>query len=198
MPEPASSSLAGQDARDDDAAPASLLDWASHRCQVNTVSLDELLAMYNVAGFLDAANPAHLAPVLPAIADTWERMLSAGQDLRRVITFRSADGRRWGSVDTWRSGTGTWAVQHLAANGGGVGSRACIVSAVGRCLADPTFIAAESFFRPSNPFSRRCPRRQRSGRRPGRRRVLASRVVRPRRAPSRGQPARLRSENAHS
>jgi hypothetical protein len=150
-----SSTLAGQAAWSDGPAQASLLDWDSHGCQVNAVTLDDLLAMYSVAGFLDAANPAHLASMLPAVEDTWERMLSAGQDLRRVITFRSLDGGRWGSVDTWRSCIGTWDVQHLATNGGGVGSRACVVTAVGRCLADPTFIAAESFFRPSNPFSRR-------------------------------------------
>jgi hypothetical protein len=92
---------------------------------------------------------------MSAVADTWERTLAAGDELRRVITFESTDGKRWGSVDTWRSGYGNWAIQHLVANGGGVGSRASVLTAISRCGADPDFVCAESWFRPSNPFPNR-------------------------------------------
>jgi hypothetical protein len=132
-----------------------LLDWTSHGCKINAVSLEDLLVRYEASKFLDRTKGDTLAPDLDAVSDTWERMLSAGEELRRVITFESEDGRRWGSVDAWLSGPGTWAVQHLAANGGGVGSRASILTSVARCLADPDFIAAESWFRPSNPFPHR-------------------------------------------
>ncbi len=132
-----------------------LLDWTSHGCRVNNVSLEELLAKYEAAGFLYPAKRERLAPYMSAVADTWERTLAAGDELRRVITFESDNGRRWGSVDTWRGSEGTWTVQHLVANGGGVGSRASVLTAIGRCWADPNFVACESWFRPSNPFPNR-------------------------------------------
>ncbi len=139
----------------DPADPRDLLDWNAHGCQVNTVSLADLLAKYEAVGFLYAAKRDRLAPYMSAVEETWDRALSAGDDLRRVITFESDDGRRWGSVDTWRSGYGTWTVQHLVANGGGVGSRASILTAIARCYADIDFVAFESWFRPSNPFPNR-------------------------------------------
>lgn len=132
-----------------------LLDWTSHGCRINTVSLEDLLAKYQAAGFLYPAKRERLAHYMAAVADTWERTLAAGDDLRRVITFDSEDGRRWGSVDIWRSSHGTWTIQHLVGNGGGVGSRASVLTAISRCWADPDFVSAESWFRPSNPFPNR-------------------------------------------
>jgi hypothetical protein len=140
------------DPLDGPAGPMQLLDWTSHGCRINTVSLEDLLAKYQAAGFLYPAKRERLARYMPAVADTWERTLAAGDELRRVITFESDDGTRWGSVDAWRSSTGSWTIQHLVANGGGVGSRASVLTAISRCWADPDFAAAESWFRPSNPF----------------------------------------------
>jgi hypothetical protein len=137
------------------AEQGTLLDWTSHGCHINAISFEDLLAKYEAVGFLYAAKRERLAPYLSAVQETWERTMSAGEELRRVVTFESEDGRRWGSVDTWRSGYGTWTVQHLVANGGGVGSRASILTAIARGWADRDCEALDAWFRPSNPFPNR-------------------------------------------
>jgi hypothetical protein len=132
-----------------------LLDWTSHGCRINSISFEDLLAKYEAAGFLYPAKRERLAPYMSAAADTWERTLAAGDELRRVVTYEPEGGRHWGSVDNWRSSYGGWVIQHLVANGGGVGSRASALTAIARCGADPNFVSAESWFRPSNPFPHR-------------------------------------------
>ncbi len=132
----------------------SLLDWRNHGCRINAISFEEILKRYEQLGFLYPAKQEHLAPYMSTVEDNWVRTVGAGQDLRRIVTFNSDDGRRWASVDTWRSTEGTWVIQHLVSNGGG-GSRAAIITAVVRFLADEEFVAAESWFRPSNPFPER-------------------------------------------
>lgn len=61
---------------------------------LNEVGWEELLAHYEEGGFLYPRKLQKLKPHLGSAATAWERMTTAGDDLRRIYSWRSPDGQR--------------------------------------------------------------------------------------------------------
>jgi hypothetical protein len=122
-----------------------LPDWPGRGCRVNAVSLEAVIEHYKAAGLVDQVEPERLAPHMSAFEETWERTLSAGDQLRRLFTVEPTDGGRgWGSVDSWRSANGTWTFQNMVADGHVGYDKACALMAIAMCWADLDFVAIEA------------------------------------------------------
>ncbi len=59
---------------------------------------------------------------------------------------------RWATVQVWRSTALSRVVQHLVANGGGIGARAVIIAALRDTVLDEWCVGSEAWFRPSNGY----------------------------------------------
>ena len=126
--------------------------YRRHGCRVNEISVSELFDRYGQAGFIYPAKMDRLRPVLEIVKRNWERLLSGGQDLIRVVTYEDKLGN-WASVTLWKTAPWLWASQHLAGIGTPVGSRAVLLGTQAAFIAGEESGGVENWFQRKNRFA---------------------------------------------
>src|SRR6267154_6679741 len=128
--------------------------YDAYGVQVNALSLNEIFALYERAGFLYPAKAARLFPHLPQVRENWRRMLSAGESLLYVLT--SGDEKRGrASLAVWRTTQNGWMSQHLVSENNPYASRAVMLAAAAASIRKGCDLSAQNWFRPENRFPAR-------------------------------------------
>src|SRR6266853_842710 len=128
--------------------------YDAYGVQVNALSVDEIFALYERAGFLYPDKAARLFPHLPKVRENWRRMLSLGESLLYVLT--SGDQKQGlASLAVWRTTQNGWMSQHLVSENNPYASRAVMLSAAAASIRKGQDLSAQNWFRPENRFPAR-------------------------------------------
>src|SRR6266704_4853365 len=128
--------------------------YDAYGVQVNALSLNEIFALYERAGFLYPDKAARLFPHLAKVREIWRRMLSAGESLLYVLT--SGDEKRGlASLAVWRTTQNGWMSQHLVSENNPYASRAVMLAAAAASIRRGRDLSAQNWFRPENRFPAR-------------------------------------------
>ncbi len=128
--------------------------YEAYGVQVNALSVDEIFALYERAGFLYPDKAARLFPHLPKVRENWRRMLSLGESLLYVLT--SGDQKQGlASLAVWRTTQNGWMSQHLVSENNPYASRAVMLSAAAASIRKGQDLSAQNWFRPENRFPAR-------------------------------------------
>jgi hypothetical protein len=128
--------------------------YGAYGVQVNALSVTEIFALYERAGFLYPEKAARLFPHLAKVRENWRRMLSAGESLLYVLT--SGDKKRGrASLAVWRTTQNGWMSQHLVSENNPHASRAVMLAAAAATIRKGRDLSAQNWFRPENRFPAR-------------------------------------------
>jgi hypothetical protein len=128
--------------------------YDSYGVQVNALSVEEIFALYERAGFLYPAKAARLLPYLGQVRENWRRMLRGRESLLYVLT--AGDKRRgMASLAVWRTTHNGWMSQHLVSENNPYASRAVMLSAAAASIRKGVDESAQNWFRPENRFPAR-------------------------------------------
>src|ERR1700756_868858 len=128
--------------------------YDAYGVEVNALSVNEVFALYERAGFLYPEKAARLFPHLPQVRENWRRMLSAGESLLYVLT--SGDKKRGrASLAVWRTTQNGWMSQHLVSENNPYASRAVMLTAAAASIRKGSDSSAKNWFRPENRFPAR-------------------------------------------
>ena len=122
--------------------------------QVNAVSVQQLFALYERAGFLYPAKAARLLPHMDRVRDNWRRLLQAGDALLYVLTAGN-EQEGLASIAAWRTTRDGWTWQHLVSEGDPFRSRALMLGGQVRCIRRGVEESHQNWFRPENRFPAR-------------------------------------------
>jgi hypothetical protein len=113
---------------------------------------EEVFAFYRESGFLYPAKLAALAPRMPAIERTWQRLLADDAELFRLFTNRAPDGELRNAICAFAYAPGTWQGQHLVSRRRHerAGTLRVLTELV-QWFHDAGVLHARLSFRPNNP-----------------------------------------------
>ena len=127
---------------------------ATYGVQVNAISIGELFALYERAGFLYPDKAARLTPHIEQVRENWRRMLRGGESLLYVLTAGDEERGR-ASLAVWRTTHYGWVSQHLVSEGNPYASRAVMLDAAAASILKGVDESAQNWFRPENRFPTR-------------------------------------------
>ena len=128
--------------------------YDAYGVQVNALSVGEIFALYEHAGFLYPDKAARLFPHLEQVRDNWRRMLRADDSLLYVLT--AGDKKRGrASLAVWRTTHHGWMSQHLVSENNPHASRAVMLAAAAATIRKGRDLSAQNWFRPENRFPAR-------------------------------------------
>jgi hypothetical protein len=147
-------SLEAQDDRQTSSSVPQLSSlYATYGVEVNTLTVEQIFALYERTGFLYPEKAARLHPHLELVRDNWRRMLRAGQSLLYILT--SGDEQKGlASISVWRTAPHGWISQHLVSDNNPFASRAVMLAAAAGKILRGTD-DAQNWFRPENRFPAR-------------------------------------------
>src|ERR1700730_8722083 len=128
--------------------------YEAYGVQVNAMSVDDVLALYERTGFLYPDKAARLLPHLGQVREKWRRMLRAGDSLFCVLTAGDEKGGR-ASIAVWRSTQHGWTSQHLVSEGNPLLSRAVILAGSAATMRKGIDESHRNWFRPETLFPSR-------------------------------------------
>ena len=128
--------------------------YDAYGVEVNALSLNEIFALYERAGFLYPEKAARLTPHLKQVRDNWRRMLKAGDSLLYVLT---AGDKKTGlaSIAVWRTTHNGWTSQHLVSENNPMASRAVMLAGTAASILKGVDESHQNWFRPENRFPSR-------------------------------------------
>lgn len=128
--------------------------YDAYDVQINALSVNEIFALYERAGFLYPEKAARLLPHLGQVRDNWRRMFEAGDSLLYVLT---AGDRKKGfaSIAVWRTTLHGWTSQHLVSENNPVASRAVMLAGTAASILKSVDESHQNWFRPENRFPSR-------------------------------------------
>jgi len=128
--------------------------YDAYGVEVNALSLNEIFALYERAGFLYPEKAARLTPHLKQVRDNWRRMLQAGDSLLYVLT---AGDKKTGlaSIAVWRTNHHGWTSQHLVSENNPMASRSVILAGTAASILKGVDESHQNWFRPENRFPSR-------------------------------------------
>jgi hypothetical protein len=128
--------------------------YDAYGVEVNALSLNEIFALYERAGFLYPEKAARLTPHLKQVKDNWRRMLRAGDSLLYVLT---AGDKKTGlaSIAVWRTTRYGWTSQHLVSENNPMASRAVMLAGTAASILKGVDESHQNWFRPENRFPSR-------------------------------------------
>lgn len=128
--------------------------YDAYGVEVNALSLNEIFALYERAGFLYPEKAARLMPHLKQVRDNWRRMLRAGDSLLYVLT---AGDKKTGfaSIAVWRTTHFGWTSQHLVSENNPMASRAVMLAGTAASILKGIDESHQNWFRPENRFPSR-------------------------------------------
>ncbi len=145
--------LDGQDRQMLNSTPQLSSLYATYGVEVNTLSVEQIFALYERTGFLYPEKAARLRPHMDLVRDNWRRMLNAGQSLLYILTGGDEE-RGLASLSVWRTAPHGWVSQHLVSDNNPFASRAVMLAAAaGKILRGSD--DAQNWFRPENRFPAR-------------------------------------------
>src|SRR3954471_24708550 len=127
--------------------------YATYGVEVNTLSVEEIFALYERTGFLYPGKAARLHPHIELVRDNWRRMLRAGQSLIYILTGGD-EKKGLASIAVWRTAPHGWMSQHLVSDNNPFASRAVMLAAAAGKILRGTD-DAQNWFRPENRFPAR-------------------------------------------
>jgi hypothetical protein len=128
--------------------------YDAYDVQVNALSVNEIFALYERAGFLYPEKAARLLPHLPQVRDNWRRMLRAGDSLLYVLT--AGDKKKgMASIAVWRTTQHGWTSQHLVSENNPIASRAVMLAGTAASILKNIDESHQNWFRPENRFPSR-------------------------------------------
>src|SRR5882724_11283602 len=127
--------------------------YATYGVEVNTLTVEEIFALYERTGFLYPEKAARLRPHLELVRDNWRRMLRAGQSLLYILTGGD-EQKGLASISVWRTAPHGWISQHLVSDNNPFASRAVMLAAAAGKILKGTD-DAQNWFRPENRFPAR-------------------------------------------
>jgi hypothetical protein len=127
--------------------------YATYGVEVNTLSVEQIFALYERTGFLYPEKAARLRPHLGLVLKNWRKMLRAGESLLYILTAGD-DAKGMASLAVWRTVPHGWMSQHLVSDNNPFASRAVMLAAAaGKILRG--IDDAQNWFRPENRFPAR-------------------------------------------
>jgi hypothetical protein len=128
--------------------------YDAYGVQVNALSVSEIFALYERAGFLYPEKAARLLPHLKEVRENWRRMMHGGDSLLYVLT---AGDRKSGlaSIAVWRTTQFGWTSQHLVSENNPVASRAVMLAGTAASILKGVDESHQNWFRPENRFPSR-------------------------------------------
>jgi hypothetical protein len=128
--------------------------YDAYGVQVNALSVSEIFALYERAGFLYPEKAARLLPHLKEVRENWRRMMHGGDSLLYVLT---AGDRKSGlaSIAVWRTTQFGWTSQHLVSENNPVASRAVMLAGTAASILKGADESHQNWFRPENRFPSR-------------------------------------------
>src|SRR5882724_10224429 len=128
--------------------------YEAYGVQVNALSVGEIFALYEHAGFLYPDKAARLFPHLEQVRDNWRRMLRADDSLLYVLT--AGDKKRGrASLAVWRTTHHGWMSQHLVSENNPLASRAVMLAGTAASILRGADESYQNWFRPENRFPSR-------------------------------------------
>jgi len=127
--------------------------YATYGVEINTLSVEQIFALYERTGFLYPEKAARLRPHLELVLKNWRKMLRAGESLLYILTAGDAT-KGMGSLAVWRTVPHGWMSQHLVSDNNPVASRAVMLAAAAGKILRGTD-DAQNWFRPENRFPAR-------------------------------------------
>src|SRR5712664_2725427 len=128
--------------------------YDAYGVEVNALSLNEIFALYERAGFLYPEKAARLTPHLKQVRDNWRRMLRAGDSLLYVLTAGDKKSGR-ASIAVWRTTHHGWTSQHLVSENNPMASRAVMLAGTAASILRGIDESHQNWFRPENRFPSR-------------------------------------------
>lgn len=128
--------------------------YDAYDVQINALSVNEIFALYERAGFLYPEKAARLLPHLGQVRENWRRMLQASDSLLYVLT---AGDRKKGfaSIAVWRTTHHGWTSQHLVSENNPIASRAVMLAGTAASVLKGVDESHQNWFRPENRFPSR-------------------------------------------
>jgi hypothetical protein len=127
--------------------------YATFGVEVNSLSVEQIFALYERTGFLYPEKAARLRPHLDVVLNNWRKMLRAGDSLIYILTAgNEAEGMA--SIAVWRTSPYGWMSQHLVSDNNPYASRAVMLAAAAGKIQRGTD-SAQNWFRPENRFPAR-------------------------------------------
>jgi hypothetical protein len=127
---------------------------STYGIRVNAVSVHDLFALYERAGFLYPAKAARLIPYMDRVRENWRRLLQAGDALLYILTAGD-EGDGLASIAVWRTTRDGWTWQHLVCQNNPLQSRALMLGGLVRCMQRGDEKSQQNWFRPENRFPSR-------------------------------------------
>jgi hypothetical protein len=127
--------------------------YATYGVEVNTLSVEQIFALYERTGFLYPGKAARLRPHLGLVLKNWRKMLRAGESLLYILTAGD-EARGMASLAVWRTAPHGWMSQHLVSDNNPFASRAVMLAAAAGKILRGTD-DAQNWFRPENRFPAR-------------------------------------------
>lgn len=122
----------------------------------NAISVDELFALYERAGFLYPAKMQKLSPYLPLIRENWRKAMRLGDKLLVTFTHHDSDGNPDSSISTWRSTALGWVSQHLVSvSANPLSTRSVLLGAQAAKIDRGDDDSQQNWFRPENRYPAR-------------------------------------------
>jgi hypothetical protein len=121
-----------------------------------SAAFEEVFDFYRASGFLYPGKLAALAPRLPAIEQTWRRLLAADPHVFRFVETRAVDGELRNAICAFLYAPGTWQGQHLVSrHRHEYAGTLRVLSQLVQWFHDADVQYARLSFRPSNPGTNR-------------------------------------------
>src|ERR1700731_2236119 len=127
--------------------------YATYGVEVNTLSVEQIFALYERTGFLYPGKATRLRPHLGLVLKNWRKMLRAGESLLYILTAGD-EARGMASLAVWRTAPHGWMSQHLVSDNNPFASRAVMLAAAAGKILRGTD-DAQNWFRPENRFPAR-------------------------------------------
>jgi hypothetical protein len=127
--------------------------YATYGVEINSLSVEQIFALYERTGFLYPEKAARLRPHSELVLKNWRKMLRAGESLLYILTAGD-ETNGMASLAVWRTVPHGWMSQHLVSDNNPFASRAVMLAAAAGKILRGTD-DAQNWFRPENRFPAR-------------------------------------------
>jgi hypothetical protein len=120
--------------------------------RINAISFSDLIQHYESVQFLYPAKKKQIQPIMPLIAENWEKALKAGDQLLWIASSHRENTQKMSTISLWRSTLNGWVAQHLTSNAGPTYVHNILTGTQLHAIENQ-YRAGQNWFQPTNKYA---------------------------------------------